>query len=192
MSTAIKKMFVGLSLCACSSAFAAPFVINFANIESNGEFGDSANIVQLYQIGANSVITSFTFSGLLTAIPASFLSELTLTLTDSALSTGINYRPGIDDAFPGTASYTEFVDLTADNDSFAVGSDGILRLEFNELFDDFPGADGIWNFGTLTLEVEAPGQVPEPATGLLLGAGLAMMGYAGRRRKAAGKAAQRA
>jgi len=192
MSTALKKMFVGLSLCACSSAFAAPFVINFSNIESNGEFGDSANIVQLYQIGANSVITSFTFSGQLTAIPFSFLSELTLTLTDSALSTGINYNPGIDDDFPGTASYTEFVDLATDDQSFAVGSDGILRLEFNELFDDFAGADGIWNFGTLTLEVETPGQVPEPATGLLLGAGLAMMGYAGRRRRVARKAASAA
>ncbi|MDT1883849.1 PEP-CTERM sorting domain-containing protein, partial [Acinetobacter baumannii] len=78
----------------------------------------------------------------------------------------------------GTGSYSDFFDLVALGLDFSVGVDGILRLEFfEEGFDDIPGADGIWNFGTLTFGVEpAAAEVPEPSTTLLLGAGLAMLG----------------
>ena len=73
--------------------------------------------------------------------------------------------------------------------TFQVGADGLLRLEF---FDDFDDAsvspDGIWNFGTITFTTDVvdvpPAGVPEPASILLVGAGLAMVGYRGRRRRA--------
>ena len=52
----------------------------------------------------------------------------------------------------------------------------------------------IWNSGTITFgitEVVAPPdvEVPEPASTLLIGAGLAIMGYASRRRRQGAKAA---
>ena len=51
----------------------------------------------------------------------------------------------------------------------------------------FVSPDGRWNFGTITFEYtpeQVAGEVPEPATALLLGGGAMLMGYAGRRRRA--------
>lgn len=103
-------------------------------------------------------------------------------------------RPGVGVPNPGTGSYANSLDLVAAGLSFNVGADGILRLEFYENFDDADGADGIWNFGTFTFNTDAdaptvPGtDVPEPATGMLMGAGLALIGYTARRRKGANAA----
>jgi hypothetical protein len=189
------KLLVSLSLFACSSVFAAPLVVNIAGVTSEGEIGDSGNTVLNFNVGANSVITSVAYSLNLTAFSPSWLSEIGLAFTDSDGIEGVVFNPGFGDDNPGTATYTGSADLIDFGLDFAVGADGILRLEFYEDFDDFAGVDGIWNFGTLTFGVEPvnvevpPGEVPEPATGLLLGAGLAMMGYAGRRRQAARKVA---
>jgi len=164
----LNKLLVSLSLFACSSVF------------------------------ADSIITSVSFSANLTAFSPSWLSELTLSFENADQTDGVFFNPGFNDDNPGTATYNGFADLVDLDLSFAVGADGILRLEFFEGFDDFDGPDGIWNFGTITFGVETvggevpPGEVPEPATGLLLGAGLGMMGYASRRRQAARKAASAA
>lgn len=182
----LKALFVGLSFFACTSLFAAPLVVNIAGIESHGELGDAANTVLTYDVGANAHITAATYSVSLTAFDPSWLSELTLSFTDSAQSTGVFLRPGFIDGVPGSFSYTDSANLVDLGLDFFVGADGILRLEFFEWFDDFAGADGVWDFGTITFEIEsAAGEVPEPASGLLIGAGLAAMGYAGRRRRAA-------
>lgn len=189
------KLLVSLSLFACSSVFAAPLVVNVAGVTSEGEIGDSGNTVLNFNVGANSVITSVAYSLNLTAFSPSWLSEIGVAFTGSDGIEGVVFNPGFGDDNPGTATYTGSADLIDFGLDFAVGADGILRLEFYEDFDDFAGVDGIWNFGTLTFGVETvggevpPGEVPEPATGLLLGAGLAMMGYAGRRRQAARKTA---
>ena len=76
------------------------------------------------------------------------------------------------------------IDLAPQHLDFRVGADGFLRLEFFEDWDDIAGVDGAWDFGTITFNAEqAPTAVPEPATSLLFGAGLALPGYAGRRRR---------
>jgi hypothetical protein len=180
----LSKLIVSLSLLACTSVFAAPLTINVAGIESHGEIGDAANSVFLFNVGANARITTFSWQVNVEAIDPSYLSELGLSITDSSEANGITFAPGSGAAEPGTLDSEGFADLVDLNLAFAVGADGILRLEFFEIFDDFPGADGLWNFGTITFGVEgAPpvGDVPEPATGLLLGAGLALLGYSRRR-----------
>jgi hypothetical protein len=180
-SRALKSLFAGLALLATTSAFAVPLELELTDIASYGKQGDAANIVYLIDVGANATITGVAYSFSLSAFEPSYLSELNLAFTPT-VGFGQSLAPAAGDDFAGTGTYSGFLDLVALGDDFRVGSDGIVRLEFFELFDDFPGADGQWNAGTLTFEVqEAP--VPEPATGMLIGAGLLLMGYAGRRRR---------
>lgn len=186
----LSKLLVSLSFLACTSAFAAPLVVNVAGVQSFGEYGDSANTVLTYNVGANVTITGISYNVNLTAFSPSWLSELSLSFEDSAQSDGIFFNPAFGDDASGTGNYADFADLIDLGLSFQVGADGILRLEFFEDLDDFAGADGIWNFGTITFTTDAvdvppAGDVPEPASALLIGAGLAAMGYAGRRRRLA-------
>lgn len=188
----LSKALVGLSMFACASAFAVPLVVNVAGIESYGEQGDSGNTVLTFNVGANVTITSVSYNVNVTAFSPSYLSELVLGFTNTA-GDGVYFTPsGTED--PGTETVTGSGDLVALGLSFAVGADGLLVLEFFEDFDDFDGADGIWNFGTVTFTTDAvdvppTGDVPEPASGLLMGAGLALIGYTARRRRNAVKAA---
>lgn len=198
-SIKFSKLLASLSFFACASLSAAPMTldVNVAGIQSHGEIDDSQNTVLNLNVGANSLITSVRFDVDITAFFPSYLSEIGLLFEASDLTGSLSLFPGGDDESSGTGAYEGFYDL-ADIEGvdrrFNVGSDGILRLQFFEGFDDFDGADGQWNFGTITfgfdtVDVEEPGEVPEPATTLLMGAGLAMLGYAGRRRRTAGKAA---
>jgi hypothetical protein len=189
----LRKLLVSLSLLACTSVFAAPLVVNVAGMESYGEYGDGGNTVMTYNVGANVTITGISFDVNVTAFSPSWLSELSLAFEDSSQLNGIFFNPAFLDDSPGTGSYSDSADLVDLGLSFQVGADGLLRLEFFEGYDDFEGADGIWNFGTITFMTDAVdgpgGEVPEPATGMLMGAGLALIGYTARRRKAARLAA---
>lgn len=188
---ALSKMIVGLTLLACTSVFAAPLVVNVAGIQSFGEYGDADNTVLTYNVGANVTITGISYNVNLTAFSPSYLSELALAFEDSSQAKGVFFTPALDDLNPGTGTYADSADLVALGLDFQVGADGILRLEFFEDFDDGSVApDGIWNFGTITFFTDAvdpvdPGEVPEPATGMLMAAGLALMGYTVRRRNCA-------
>jgi hypothetical protein len=191
----LTKALIGLSFLACSTTFAAPLVVNVAGIESFGEVGDSGNTVLNFNVGAFATITSISYNVNITAFTPSYLSEIGLYFGDSDQSTGVFFTPGFQNPNPGTGTYADSADLVDLGLAFQVGADGILRLEFFEDFDDGSvSPDGIWNFGTITfttdaVDVPTPGDVPEPASGLLFGAGLALMGYTARRRRSAGKAA---
>lgn len=197
-SIKLGKVFAALSFFACASLSAAPITFDVSGIESYAGLDDPGNTVRFLNIGANSRITGVTYNVNLTAIPNSFLSEIALLFENSDSTDSRTFFPAfvddVGDDFPGTRSYSGFDDLAAAGTTLTVGADGILRLEFFEDgFDDLEdAADGFWNSGTITFEVElaeVPGEVPEPSTTLLMGAGLAMLGYAGRRRRAAGKRA---
>jgi hypothetical protein len=189
----LSKLLVSLSLFACTSVFAAPLVVNVAGIQSFGEVGDSGNTVFTFNVGAFATITGVAYDVNITAFSPSYLSEIGLYFGDSAQTTGVFLTPGFQNPQPGTGSFAGAADLVNIGLAFQVGADGILRLEFFEGFDDASvSPDGIWNFGTVTFITDAvdnPGDVPEPASGLLMGAGLALIGYTARRRRAAPKAA---
>lgn len=179
------KLLASLSLLACTSVFAAPLVVDVTGVQSYGAAGDPGNTVLTFNVGANSTVDSIAWSVGLTAYDPSWLSEITLFFSPSDQVGGVYLTPGFGDDTPGTAAYAGFGDLVAANLDFNVGADGILRLEFLDSFDDFPGAaDGMWDAGTVTFGItETAAGVPEPATGALIAAGLAMMGYASRRKR---------
>lgn len=190
----LHKLLIGLSFFASSSAFATPITVDFSDIQSYGERGNAGNAVFELNVGANAVVTWVDYNVNVTAYAPSFLSELGLAFSDSAATTGVLLTPGVGDNGPGTATYSELLDLVAQQLSFSVGADGILRLEFYEDFGDRLFPDGIWNTDSMTFyfagDVVDPGTgVPEPASALLLGAGLVMMAYCSRRRHRARAAA---
>lgn len=185
---AFTKFLASLSMFACASVFAAPVVFNVAGVQSVGEQGDPRNTIVTLNVGANAHIVSIGYDVNITAFGESYLSEISLAFTDSD-GNGVFFSPSGDDA-PGTGSYADFASLTDLSLDFFVGADGILMLEFFDAFDDGIDPNGVWNFGTITFGVEGvvvppSGDVPEPASVLLLGAGLAALGYTSRRRRAA-------
>ena len=196
MKSHIVTKFLGsLAFFACASLSAAPMTISIdvAGTPSVGLTDDPDNTVRLLNVGANSTITSVSYNVSLTAFAPSWLQEIGLVIETSARGNGPSrfLQPGLLDERPGSESYADTIDLVAEGLSFAVGADGILRLEFAEFFNDEAIVpDGIWNSGTIIFGYDTVvAEVPEPTTSLLMGAGLAMLGYAGRRRRAAGKLA---
>lgn len=147
--------------------------VDTAGILDNDERGAASNVVLDFYVGSGALITSLKWDIDLTSYPGSYLSEMKLTFSDT-VGNGVTFTPANGDDFDGTKPYAGFQDLGALGQIFAVGADGVLRLEFHDGFKDlaFDEPEGVWNAGTLTFGI-AP--VPEPSMLVMLLAGLLLV-----------------
>lgn len=172
------------SALAPTSANAAVILFDVTDIFSNDPFGSPLNEVYTIDIGGLSEVVGIGWDVTLYADPPSWLSELVVAFSASDQAFVLDLTPGVGDDFSGTASYSSggIVDLVGLGFNFPVLSDGLLRLEFWESYDDYPDDwDGIWIDGTLAIEYNA---VPEPATWAMMITGFGLVGHAVRRRRA--------
>jgi hypothetical protein len=153
---------------------------NVANIPSFDPPGSALNPVFFLNLGAGTIVNGIAWDVVVTATAPSWRSELSVFVSDSTATGGFFFSPGTDNSPGGPTAYAGGpLKLANYNipDVVALG-DGLIRLEFFESYDDFPGGqDGTWNSGNLFLQVI----IPSPASAGLLG--LAGVGLLGRKRR---------
>lgn len=182
-----RRLFPVLALLAaitCGVAQATPVLhalpVDVTGVADIDERGAASNIVRDYYVGANAAIISLAWDVNLTSYAGSYLSEIQLTFSDT-LGNGVTFTPGDGDDEDGTMDYAGFQDLAELGMAFNVGDDGLLRLEFHDLYKDlaFDEPDGMWNFGALVFGVT---EVPEPSTSALMIGSLLLLSSAIKRR----------
>ena len=164
-----------------------------SDILSNDEIGAAINEVYNLDLGAGAHITGIGWDIDLYADTPSWLSEIAVQFSATDQLNWVSLTPGLDDDFSGSGSYSSggVIDLVSLGYDFYLNDDGLLRLEFFEQFDDYPGDwDGLWESGFLTIAYEGgttpptPG-VPEPTTWAMMIGGLALAGGLLRRSRTA-------
>lgn len=182
-SVTLAAVAAGLVLLAAAPAALAAsqtLKIAFSNLPSFDEAASADNVSLVYTLPSQAWITGLSWSVNLTALDPSWLSELTLDLTNSG-GEGVQLSPGDGSNAAGTLQASGALDLVNSGLGFRLKNDGQLRLSFYEAVNDLPGADGRWNSGLLQVSYTAP--VPEPGSAGLLLAGLVAAGAWRLRRK---------
>lgn len=154
--------------------------IEFSNLPSVDEAGSADNAGLVYTLAPQAWITALSWSVNLAALDPSWLSELTLDLTNSG-GEGVQLSPGDGHNLAGTLQASGQLDLVNSGLGFRLKNDGRLLLSFYDAVNDLPGADGRWTAGLLQVTYTAP--VPEPASAGLLLSGLVAAGAWRRRSK---------
>ncbi len=152
-------------------AHATPVVVDVAGAQSRNLLGETGNTVWLIDIGARAAVNALDWDVLLEAFSPSLLSELQVSFGSSSGLDQLTLQPGFGDDASGSGRYSGTLDLTGFG--IAAGDDGLLRIEFSELYKDLSTtvADGQWLGGTLTFDVSTSA-VPEPGSAALALLGL--------------------
>lgn len=156
-------------------AKADTLVIDIFDVNSYDLYGDPSNEVYLIDMagllglpsGTPLHVTGVAWDVSIASQGASWLSEAAVEIADTDVLGGITLTPANDTASPGTMQFSStMVDLVAGGLDFMLG-DGVLRLEFFELYDDAADSvDAVWN-GSIEIEATAA-VVPLPATAWFL------------------------
>ena len=180
---ALMMFAAAMSFCMAQAKAASIFElpVDTAGILNYDERGSASNVVLDFYVGSGASVTSLKWDVNVTSYVGSYLSEMQITFSDS-LGNGVTFTPGDGDDFDGTADYAGFQNLGDLGQIFAVGADGILRLEFHDGFKDlaFDEPEGRWNHGTLTFGISP---VPEPPVFALALSGLLLVSAVLKRRR---------
>lgn len=145
-------------------------VVDISGMDSMDGWGAPVNVVFTVPLAPNAWITGIGWDTNQFADSPSWLSEMIITMTDTAITGGVDLAPGVGDNFSGVGSYSSggIVDLIGLGLDFYLGGDGLLRFELWESFVDYPNDwDGYYmDPSIITIE-----WVPEPASLVLLALG---------------------
>lgn len=178
----MSRTLCGAIVVAAAGASAAPalaegvsFDVLLEDVTSWNELGDAPNTVITIDVadlagfgsGQSVILTGLGYDVLIETFGFSWLSEAQINFDDADnITGGFNLQPGLGDDMAGTMPYQQDLAKFAPEDQLVL-TNGLLRLEFFEEFDDNPNEiDALWN-GTLTLQAEIP--APGSAPLLLLG-----------------------
>ncbi len=161
-------------------------VIDISGISTYEAFGSSLNTVLNTYLGADSYVTGIGWDVTLSTFGGSWLSEAGINFSDTDNSVGVALRVGAGSNTTGTGvsfSSGGVVDLVDLDLAFNVGSDGQLRMEFYETYNDVVGGiDATFGAGSfVTIQFSSP--IPEPGTYGMMALGLAGLAAFARRRQ---------
>ena len=148
-------------------------IIDLSGVESWDLEGDTlSNYFEMFALPPGAQIIGVGWEISIETIGASWLSEVTVSFSNTDGS-GIFYAtPGVGDDLPGTASYSSGgkIDLVGAGLDFALNADGMLNLEVFETFDDVADTvDAVFGAGSYFSIVYKP--IPTPGSLALLGLG---------------------
>ena len=179
----MRKLFAILAVCTFASVASAwdgiPVVLDVTGAESWDAYGAASNDIWVIDAAAALGLpsgTAVTMNGIgwdvgITTVGGSFLSEARMYFDDNIAPDGVGLwlTPGYLDGFAGSGFYYDpGIDLEDNGIPNVPLPDGLLRIEFNESYDDAAGAVDADYTATSTLTLDL---VPEPASLALIGLG---------------------
>lgn len=180
----MRKLFLSVAICALAVGASAQEGIVIDHCITGAQSWDAyaAATNEVHVLDAAALIglpsgTPVTMNGIgwdvtIETVGGSWLSEARMYFDDNIApdGTGLFLTPGVNDGFPGLATYASggIVDLSDNGIANIALPDGLLRLEFYEGFDDAAGQVDANYLATSMLQLDI---VPEPASLVLLGLG---------------------